>query len=147
MPDFNKLKTYRSNLIMGLLLFFMSDLNAQTDSNKVYFITNKYPEISFENEVYDFGNIRKGDTVHYNFKFTNTGNAALLIKDASSGCDCTVPKWSHDPIKPGESSAISITFISDEEGGSQTKEITVTSNAKTPVKILHFVGYVDYSEK
>ena len=144
MPDFNKLKTYRSNLIMGLLLFFMSDLHAQTDSIK---IPSNAPEINFETEIYDFGNVRRGDTVHYNFKFTNTGNGLLSINDASSGCDCTVPKWSHTPIKPGESSAISITFISDEEGGSQTKEITVTSNAKTPVKILHFVGYVDYSEK
>jgi len=129
---------------MGLLLFFMSDLSAQTDSiNKV----SDAPEISFETELHDFGNIRRGDTVVYNFKFTNTGNKPLLITDASSGCDCTIPKWSHKPINKGESSAITITFISEEEGGDQAKEIIVYSNSKTPVKILRFTGYVDYSEK
>lgn len=132
---------------MGLLLFFMSDLIAQTDSCKIYGITSKYAEISFESEIHDFGNIRRGDTVKYNFKFNNTGTDALLIKDASSGCDCTIPKWSNEPIKPGDSSAISITFISDEEGGNQVKEITVTTNTKIPIKVLRLTGYVDYSEK
>ena len=144
MPDFNKIKIYRSNLIMGLLLFFITDLSAQTDSIK---IATDAPEIKFETELYDFGNIRRGDTVHYDFKFTNTGKGLLSIKDASSGCDCTITKWSHKPIKPGESSAISITFISDEEGGNQVKEITVISNEKTPITVLRFTGYVDYSEK
>ena len=146
MPDFNKLKINRSNLIMGLLLFFIPNLSAQTDSINNKSLVNG-PEISFETELYDFGNIRRGDTVIYDFKFTNTGNMPLLIKDASSGCDCTIPKWSHQPIKVGETSAITIIFISEEEGGSQVKEITVSSNAKTPLKILRFTGYVDYSEK
>ena len=146
MPDFNRLKINRSNLIMGLLLFFASILQAQTDSINNKTIVNG-PEISFENEIHDFGNIRRGDTLIYDFKFANTGNLPLIIKDASSGCDCTIPKWSNKPIKVGETSAISITFISEEEGGNQVKEITVSSNAKTPVKVLRFTGYVDYSEK
>lgn len=127
---------------MGLLLFFVSNIYAQTDSTK----KNKdQPVISFESDMHDFGTIKKGEIINYDYKFTNTGNQPLIIENVTTGCDCTTPDWSKVPVNIGESATIHITYKSEEEGGDQAKEITVYSNSNTPVKVLRFTGYVDYS--
>ncbi len=129
---------------MGLLLFLTSEINAQTDSiNKIF----PNPIICFENEMHDFGSIKKGTTITYDFKFKNTGKAPLIIDTVTTGCDCTTAEWQKVPIYNGQTGFIHITYKSDEEGGDQAKEITVTSNAATPIKTLRFTGYVDYSGK
>jgi hypothetical protein len=44
------------------------------------------PVIKFEKEVYDFGKIKTGDKVTYDFKFKNTGKSPLIIIDAVATC-------------------------------------------------------------
>jgi hypothetical protein len=145
MPGSKKINLKRSNLITGLLLFFMSNCFGQHDSSNQKVVDSNAPDISFETEFHDFGVIRKGDIINYNFKFKNIGNQPLVITNVNTGCDCTTAEWTKDSIKAGESSFIKITYKSDEEGGDQAKEITVTFNANIPVKILRFTGYVDFS--
>ncbi len=142
-----KMKNYRSNLITGLLLFFMSNCFCQNDSSKAIAIITNAPVITFENEFHDFGTIKKGAIITYNYKFMNTGNQPLIISNVTTGCDCTTPEWSKTVINKGDSSTIKIIYKSEEEGGDQAKEITVYSNATTPIKVLRFTGYVDYSGK
>ena len=145
MTGSQKMKVNRSNLIAGLLLFFMSNCFGQNDSSIQKSTATNSSVISFESEYHDFGTIKKGDVIVYNFMFTNTGNQPLIITNVNTGCDCTTPEWSKGPINKGESSFIKITYKSEEEGGDQAKEITVTSNADIPIKVLRFSGYVDYS--
>jgi hypothetical protein len=52
----------------------------------------KYPELTFEKQEHDFGTIKQGDKVTYEFKFKNTGQADLLISGAKGSCGCTVPE-------------------------------------------------------
>lgn len=141
------MKILRSNLITGLLLFFINNCFGQNDSINQKYIDPNAPVISFETEFHDFGIIKKGEVIIYNFKFTNTGNQPLIISNVTTGCDCTTPEWSNKPINKGESSQIKITYKSEEEGGDQAKEISVYSNTNTPLKVLRFTGYVDYSNK
>jgi len=131
---------------MGLLLYFISNCCfGQVDSVNKKIIELDTPKISFETESHDFGTIKKGEVLIYEYKFTNTGNKPLIIATVNTGCDCTSPEWANGSINPGVSSVIKITYKSDEEGGDQSKEISVYSNANTPVKILRFTGYVDFS--
>ncbi|MFN7014382.1 MAG: DUF1573 domain-containing protein, partial [Bacteroidia bacterium] len=60
-------------------------------------------EIKFEKETHDFGKIKQHSDAIYYFKFTNTGKEPLIITDAKGSCDCTVPEWPKQPIRPGES--------------------------------------------
>ncbi len=138
-----KMKILRSNLIMGLLLFFYSNCLSQVDSIK----KKDSPILSFENENHDFGTIKKGEVITYNYKFTNLGNIPLIITDVNTGCDCTTAEWPKDSIKKGEIYFIKITYKSEEEGGDQAKEIIISSNSITPKKTIRFTGYVDYSGK
>jgi hypothetical protein len=100
------------------------------------------PIMKFEKETHDFGKIKQGDKVTYDFKFTNTGKSPLIIKDAIATCGCTKPEWPNTPIKPGESAAIKVTFNSAAKMGLQDKQITITANTNPAQNLVHLIGEV-----
>jgi len=100
------------------------------------------PVMKFEKDMHDFGKIKQGDKVTYDFKFTNTGKSPLIIKDAIASCGCAKPEWPHTPIKPGESAAIKVTFNSAAKMGLQDKQITITANTNPAQNLVHLIGEV-----
>jgi plastocyanin len=104
------------------------------------------PVMKFEKETHDFGKIKAGDKVTYEFKFTNTGKSPLIIKDAVASCGCTKPEWPKTPILPGASSAVKVTFNSAAKMGLQDKQITITANTNPAQNLVHLIGEVDLSK-
>ena len=100
------------------------------------------PMMKFEKETHDFGKIKAGDKVTYEFKFTNTGKSPLIVKDAIASCGCTKPEWPTTPIKPGENGVIKVTFNSVGKMGLQDKQITITANTKPAQNLVHLIGEV-----
>jgi hypothetical protein len=98
--------------------------------------------MKFENESHDFGKITQGDVVHYDFKFTNTGKSPLIITNATATCGCTTPEYPRDPIKPGSTGVIKVTFNSAGKKGLQDKQITVTANTNPADNMVHLIGEV-----
>jgi hypothetical protein len=90
--------------------------------------------ISWEKRNHDFGNIVQGDKVEHTFYFTNTGNEPLIITNAQGSCGCTTfPKgWPRDPIPPGASGEITVSFNSAGKMGMQKKPVTLITNAVNP---------------
>lgn len=86
------------------------------------------PEFAFNEESHDFGTINEGDVVEHIFKFTNSGDAPLIISSATGSCGCTVPEWPKEPIGVGESGEIKVKFNSRKKPGIQNKTVTITSN-------------------
>jgi len=91
----------------------------------------KYPVMSFAALEHDFGTIKKGEKVNYTFKFENTGEADLLISNAVGSCGCTIPEFPKDPIKPGESGELKVSFNSAGKHGEQKKTVTVLTNTES----------------
>ena len=100
------------------------------------------PVMKFEKETHDFGKIKIGDKINYDFKFTNTGKSPLIIKDARASCGCTIPTWPKTPIKPGESAAIKVIFDSKTKMGLQDKQIVITANTNPAQNMVHLIGEV-----
>jgi len=94
------------------------------------------PVLTFEKDVHDFGKINKGELVTYAFRFKNTGKSVLVISNVSTSCGCTVSSYPKQPVKPGETSTIDISFNSKEKHGLQSKTITVFSNTEPPTSTL-----------
>lgn len=86
------------------------------------------PVFAFQDSVHDFGKIIDGEVVTYAFRFKNTGKGDLIIRSASGSCGCTVPEFPKDPIKPGGSGIITVTFNSEGRVGMQNKTVTIISN-------------------
>lgn len=99
-------------------------------------------EITFEKNIYDFGTIKEGDLVNYKFKFTNTGKNPLLITNASASCGCTVPNWSKEPIAPGKTGEIDVTFNSEGKPNHAEKTVTVVANTIPTNTMLLIKGEV-----
>lgn len=101
-----------------------------------------YAEITFDTLRYNFGKFSKLDpVVKCTFKFRNTGTAPLIIHQAFASCGCTVPTYTKQPIKPGESGNIDITYNGkDKFPGHFQKTVTVRTNAVNEVVRLTIEG-------
>lgn len=92
--------------------------------------------------MYDFGKVKEGEIVEYNYRFKNTGDKPLVISEASATCGCTVPEKPEQPVKPGEIGYIKVKFNSDKRPGETHKTITVESNANPAFPPLLLKGTV-----
>jgi hypothetical protein len=93
-------------------------------------LEGKFPIVKLDKEVHDFGTINEGDKVETEFVVTNAGEVDLIISDAKGSCGCTVPEPPKEPIKPGASAPIKVTFDSNGKPGAQKKTVTLTTNTE-----------------
>ena len=102
----------------------------------------KFPVITFAETEFDFGTIDQGTKVEHVFKFTNTGDAPLVIVDAKSSCGCTVPSYPKDPIAPGAEAELLVKF--NGSGKNQvSKTVTITANTAAGKEIIKIKAFVN----
>lgn len=92
--------------------------------------TANYTTIHWQDYIYDFGTISAGDSVHLQYRFTNTGNTPLFIFNTHTTCGCTITNFPKEPILPGKSGIITATFRSGTQKGKIEKTIFVIVNTK-----------------
>lgn len=102
------------------------------------------PEMTFENELHDYGTIKQGADGGCEFKFKNTGKEPLVISNAKGSCGCTVPTWPKEPIMKGQTGVIKVHYDT-KRVGAFTKTVTIESNSKTNPKVLTIKGTVEAS--
>lgn len=88
------------------------------------------PVIQFKETEKDFGMILSGERVFHKFEFTNIGGSNLIISGVSTSCGCTVADYSKEPVAPGKSGYVEVTFDSRNRQGVQEKIVTVLTNAE-----------------
>ena len=100
---------------------------------------NGTPQISFDDESFNFGTIAQGEKVSHTFKFRNIGDGPLQITDVTTSCGCTASKYSLEPVAPGESGTVEVIFDSYGREGKQLKSANVWTNCgEKPVKLQIF---------
>lgn len=105
--------------------------------------------ISFEKTSHNFGTFSESNpNVTCTFKFKNTGDGPLIIHQAIASCGCTVPQYPKEPIKPGESGEIKVTYNgAGKFPGHFRKTITIRTNAKTEITRLVIEGEMTEAKK
>jgi len=98
--------------------------------------------VKFEEYAHDFGMLNEGDKVYHKFKFKNTGTTPLIIENARGSCGCTVPQWPREPIAPGESGEIEVSYDSKNRKGKQTKSVSITANTEPRITKLNIIAIV-----
>jgi hypothetical protein len=86
------------------------------------------PQIKFNETTFDFGTLTHKVPATHEFVFTNTGTAPLIITNATASCGCTKPTYTTEPIMPGKTGIIKVTFNSPVVS-TFNKSVTVDSNA------------------
>lgn len=128
------------HLMLSLLLLIAAAVPAIADEPK------QAAEISFRVNSHEFGYIKEdGGPISYNFVFTNTGNAPLIIYNVRTSCGCAHPEFPKNPIQAGQTDSVKVTYIPRGRPGAFDKVISVKSNGGSPK--LRIKGVVIPAEK
>ncbi|MBA2610446.1 MAG: DUF1573 domain-containing protein [Bacteroidetes bacterium] len=85
-----------------------------------------------------FGMVKKGEVVKLDYDFTNTGTEPLLITDVEVSCSCTTVDFPKQPIAPGQSAKVIVSFDTKTVYDRQDRVVLVKSNdPKSPAKIRY----------
>lgn len=128
-------------LFFSLCILIIGAANIQAQEAKPELKNANAPVISFDKTVNDYGTIYERADGNSQFVYTNTGKEPLIISRVKSSCGCTIPKWSRQPLMPGESDTIRVRYDT-KRIGTFHKSITVSSNASNPTVILKIKGKV-----
>lgn len=75
----------------------------------------------------NFGEIKKGTVKTHEFSFTNTGELPLIISSVKPSCGCTVASYTTDPIEPGMTGMVKVTYNANHPGAFN-KSVVVNAN-------------------
>lgn len=105
-------------------------------------LAQKPAEIKFDAVSHNFGEFSKQNPiVSTRFTFTNVGEQDLVINQAVASCGCTVPKYTKEPIKPGQKGEINVTYNGTGKAlGHFKKSITVRTNGAVEITRLYIEG-------
>lgn len=98
-------------------------------------------KIQFAEKVINYGKIDKGANGTRVFKFKNEGNQPLVLNTVRASCGCTTPKWTREPIAPGQEGEITVKYDTNRMGNFH-KTVTVNSNATNKTVVLTIKGQV-----
>ena len=128
-----------SLLLSSLFLVLSLNTFAQEDAKEV---NPNAPVITFESDEVDYGTIDRNSEPQRVIKFKNTGKTPLIISNATATCGCTVPSWPKEPVAPGKSAEIRVSFNSAGKMGKQNSIVRIYSNASEPIEKVSLISNV-----
>jgi len=66
--------------------------------------------VKFAQSKHDFGKIKQGVPVTYDFEFLNLSGKPVVIESATASCGCTTPTWPKTPVAKNKKDKISAGF-------------------------------------
>jgi major membrane immunogen (membrane-anchored lipoprotein) len=137
-------KIYFVIILATALLACGNKNSAQDEASIIEFGDEKTKEakFEFEEEVWDFGTITDGEVVEHSFKFKNAGNEPLVIASVKASCGCTVPDYSKEPVKPGKTGIIRVSFDSKGKENAVSKDVTIIANTVPVTSKLEIRAFV-----
>ena len=88
------------------------------------------PQVVWLNPVHDFGAFREEvGPVSCTFKAVNVGDEPVVVVDARANCGCTRPIYSKEPVNPGDTLKVVVTYLPAGRPGRFHKQVKVTTNA------------------
>lgn len=90
--------------------------------------------VEADKTVHNFGDLLlDSGPVSCSFTLKNTGSKPMVIYNVTTTCGCTDAEWTREPVKPGKSGKISVTYTNDEGPYPFDKTITVYLSDAKPI--------------
>lgn len=101
------------------------------------------PQVKWLQNVHDFGAFDEDlGPVTSSFQLVNTGDEPLVIIAARATCGCTVPNYTHDPIAPGDTASVEVTYNPAGRPGKFDKRVKIETNTLPAQSIITIKGVV-----
>ena len=121
---FHKIAAYLCVLLVGLLTVGWAPG-----------LSGKQPKIVFKEDSHDFGKVKQGITLTYEFVFKNDGDDTLTIKNVETSCGCTAALVSNKKVEPGKAGKIKVSLDTKGYAGEVVKFVYVESDDPVQPKI------------
>jgi uncharacterized cupredoxin-like copper-binding protein len=106
------------------------------------------PKLVLQQNSFDFGDIKQGETVSHTFVLTNSGGDLLKITNVQASCGCTAAVPEKNELAPGESTNLPVKFNSTGRMGLQTKTVKIfTNDPQSPEMTLTISGKIVTGEQ
>jgi len=123
-------------IIPAILFFINLSLCAQNNVSGAI--------LKFDTDGHDYGkiDIEKIPEAKMDIKFSNTGNAPLVISNVKACCGTRVIDWTKEPIMPGKSGVAKIQFEIPPKIHTISRTVTITSNSINSPDVFRIKGEV-----
>jgi hypothetical protein len=98
--------------------------------------------IELSTDSTDFGTFPYAETKRTVFRFRNTGERPLIIKNVVSSCGCAEVTWNKRPIAPGKTDSLVVDFRANSLG-QFNKTVEMICNTEPERHLLHLKGFVE----
>ena len=129
-------------VFLSVLIMFGCNSNRQSQYSKSAdsIPNNQRPLalISFDEGItFDFGEVEGEIKLTHGFVYRNVSDSVPLVIDSvKTGCGCTTVSYPHQPIRPGESDTIFVTYDTAlGYNGFFMKSCKVFSNSPNPIDL------------
>ncbi len=95
-------------------------------------------EFSIDKSVHKFPNTKQGELLTHDYLITNTGDTPLIISDYKVGCTCTKAVLPTEPIQPGDTFALTVSFDTKDKYYFQDRTILLVTNTKKKMHKIRF---------
>lgn len=100
--------------------------------------------LQFGRTEWDFGSIREeSGPVAHSFEATNRGEHPEVILDVSSSCGCTKPEFTRRPVRPGETTTVTVRFNPAGQSGTIDRMLVVYGSSNQVIERLRITGRVE----
>ena len=106
------------------------------------------PETTWLERTYDFGVFKEADgKVRCPIRVVNSGTEPLLFVKAQASCGCTAIDFPQDPVQPGDTAEVWMTYNPSGRPGQFTKQAIIFTNTTPNRTILEITGNVIPTDK
>ena len=91
---------------------------------------------------HDFGDLLKGESATFDFKFKNISDQPIMIDNVRPDCGCTAPNWKNIPTMPDSTGILSITFDATKKGYFH-KKVKVFFSGQRKGEKIYVEGFVE----
>jgi hypothetical protein len=91
--------------------------------------------VKFSVVKHNFGKIKQGTPVTYDFEFTNVSGKPIVIESATASCGCTTPTWPQQPVAQGKGNKIKAGFNAAAPGPFDKTVFVKVAGVDQPVEL------------
>ncbi|MEY3058711.1 MAG: hypothetical protein RL000_63 [Bacteroidota bacterium] len=91
--------------------------------------------VKFKEMRHNFGKIKQGVPVTYDFEFTNVSSGAVIIETATASCGCTTPTWPQAPVMKAKTEKIKAGFNAAAPGPFEKTVFVKIKGVDAPVEL------------
>ena len=132
-----------------LLILFMALLPSLAAARQNEPAPQGKARLCLHEKSHNFGDVaRRGGDLVYEFRFTNEGEAPLVLTRVVTSCSCLKAHFQRRPVAPGETGTIRIVYEPQKsEPGVFNKVIQIYSNAEGGREVITVQGNALDKEK